>query len=117
MRLFLLALPVAALSACAVPALNTQPAAASGQQPSAAAVAGPFTVPIDPGTISCASLSNPTALMAATDWALGKARGATLAGTLTSVPQTSALSGNLASYCSANPTDTVRGAARRFDIG
>jgi len=112
MRLFLLTLPIVSLSACATTDFRPQPSI----QTSAPVVAGPFIVPIDPGTIRCANLSNPTALTAATDWALGKARGAALAGTLGAVPDTSVLSGNLASHCSANPNDTVRGAAQQFGI-
>jgi hypothetical protein len=107
MRSFLFLLPIAALCGCAPPA---------PQSGAAAPVAAPFDVPMDPGLIRCGALNNPLALSAATDWALGQARAAALAGRITGVPDAPSLSNSLATYCSANGGDSVRTAAAQLGI-
>lgn len=110
MRLFLIALPVVlpvvALTACAVPS----------PQSATPVAAAPFNAPMDPGMISCGQLSNPAALAVATDWALGQARAGILAGTQTDLPSADTISSSLGSYCSANPSDTLRTASRQIGI-
>lgn len=101
-----LALPLIVLAACGAPALQS-----SGGAPEAAA---PFTMPMDPGLIRCEQLSNPTALEAATQWALGRARAAALAGTIAGIPDTATLSGNLAAYCRSNRGETIRTATAQL---
>ncbi|MCF2904315.1 hypothetical protein L0666_04900 [Octadecabacter sp. CECT 8868] len=103
MRYLFLALPVAALSACIAPA----PQSTSD----AAVVAQPFTMPMDPGLVRCDQLTNPAALAAATDWALGRARAAVLAGRLSTVPDATTVSGALAAHCQSNRNDILRNAA------
>lgn len=101
MRVKLLILPLLALPACD---------AAAPQQAVPAQPASAFSVPMDPGTIQCRSLSNTNALAAASQWAMGRARAAALAGRIASAPDESTVSSNLANYCSANQSDTVRSA-------
>ncbi|MBU2992968.1 hypothetical protein Q4555_02800 [Octadecabacter sp. 1_MG-2023] len=103
MRYLFLALPVATLSACIAPA--PQPTS------DAAVLAQPFTMPMDPGLIRCDQLSNTAALDAATDWTLGRARAAVLAGRLSAVPDTLSVSGALSAYCQSNRNDVLRNAA------
>ena len=107
MRTIFLALPVLALHACA-PA----PTAA----PEGAASAAPFAVPMDPGGISCAHLSNPQALAAASEWAMGQARAAVLAGRIAAVPAAQDVASGLAAYCSGNRGDTVRRAVAQIGL-
>jgi hypothetical protein len=71
-----------------------------------------FTAPMDPGIISCAALSNPAALAVATEWTMGQARAAVMAGRMASAPKPDAMSVALANYCTANETSNVRAAAR-----
>ena len=107
MRMTMLILPLLALPACAV------------QAPQAAApvtAAAPFSVPMDPGTISCAALSNPAAVDAATDWAMGRARAALLAGRISSLPDTLSLGSSLATFCRENSASTVRDAAAQLGL-
>lgn len=110
MRPFLptLMIPAMWLAACAAP----QPPAAV----QSTAAPAPFEVPMDPGAISCASLSNPTALVAATDWVMGRARAAVLAGTADALPTADTVATNLANYCSANGSDRLRTAAAQLGL-
>ena len=110
MRLVFLMAPVVALGACAAPA--PQAAAPS----STAAPAAPFNVPMDPGLIQCAQLTNPTAMSAATDWTLGQARASALSGRTTVTTDAANVARNLASYCSANSDTNVRSAAAALNF-
>lgn len=103
----LFTIPLLALAACTGP---VGPDAIPDPQANAL----PFDVPMDPGSISCAQLSNPSALAAATEWATGQARAAALAGRSEAVPPSNVLSQNLGIYCSANRSDTVRTATREI---
>lgn len=102
--------PLIGLAACGAPALGPQ------TPTDAAAVTAPFDVPMDPGLIRCAQISNPAALAAATDWAMGQARAGLLSGRTASLPDAADLSSNLASYCSANRGDTIRAATAQIGI-
>lgn len=105
MRALFLILPLAALPACAV---------APQQQSAPAAADVAINIPMDPGTMQCALLSNSNALTAASDWTMGRARAAALSGRVATVPDQSVVTSNLANYCSANQSDTVRGAANQL---
>jgi len=61
-------------------------------------------------------LSNPVALAAATDWTMGQARAAALAGRIGGVPDAATVSSGLAGYCNANGGDSVRTAAAQLGI-
>ena len=108
MRRFQFVLPIVALSGCISPAPQTNDA-----MPVAAA---PFDVPMDPGLIRCSALSNPNALSAATEWALGQARAAALAGRIGGVPDAGAVSSGLAAFCAANSSANVRSAAAQIGV-
>ncbi|MCF2870251.1 hypothetical protein L0664_04155 [Octadecabacter sp. G9-8] len=105
MRALFLILPLMALPACEM-------AAPQQAVPAAADVAVP--IPMDPGTMQCALLSNSNALAAASDWAMGRARAAALSGRIAGVPDQATVTSNLARYCSANGNDTVRSAAAQI---
>lgn len=104
MRLPVIALPLALLAGCgAMPADVASPQAA----PSAPV---PFVMPMDPGQLTCAQLSNPAAMDEATDWAMGQARAAVMAGRATQTPDTLTLSAGLSNYCAANRGGILRDA-------
>ena len=102
MRLFLLMLPIAALGACGTPAPQSETPI------SAVPASAVFDLPIDPGQIQCDRLTNPAALSAASNWALGQARAGGLSGRVAAVPDAATLSNNLGRYCSPDGSDTVR---------
>jgi hypothetical protein len=110
MRLFLLMLPIAALSACGTPAPQSETPI------SAVPASAVFDLPMDPGLIQCDRLTNPAALSAASNWALGQARAGGLSGRVAAVPDAATLSNNLARYCSANGGDTVRVAVAQLGL-
>jgi hypothetical protein len=110
MRLFLLMLPIAALGACGTPAPQSETSI------SAVPASAVFDLPMDPGLIQCDRLTNPAALSAASNWALGQARAGGLSGRVAAVPDAATLSNNLAQYCSANGGDTVRIAASQLGL-
>ncbi|MEL6957665.1 MAG: hypothetical protein AAGL89_01790 [Pseudomonadota bacterium] len=89
------------LTGCAAPAPQSSP-------PLAAATA--FAVPMDPGAIGCGDIGNSAALTAATEWSLGQARAALLSGRSAASPTASEMSGQIVSFCAANPDATIRGA-------
>ncbi|WP_296417180.1 hypothetical protein [Pseudooctadecabacter sp.] len=97
------------LAACAA-APAPQPVGATGS------VAQPFTVPMDPGQISCASLTNPAALDAATDWVMGVMRGQVLAGTRPTQPDTLTVGSALQSACQSSPQSTLRSIAGQIGV-
>ena len=105
MRLGLTLLATAGLAACSV---------ATPTETSLPDVATPFLVPMDPGDISCSSLSNPVALNEATNWALGRARAAVISGRLQSPPEAAAVSQSLSAFCSANSTSKIASAAAQL---
>lgn len=105
MRSYLFILPIIALSACGVPA---------PQSNGLAAVATPFDMPMDPGLIRCGQLSNPTALDAATQWSMGQARAAVLAGRSSAAPDEASLSASLAAYCGSHQSATLRTASAQI---
>lgn len=102
-------MPIAALAACAPPALQT--AVSGGAVPATTL----FDVPMDPGLIQCERLTNPAALTVASNWVVGQARAGMLSGGVTAAPDATVVSNNLARYCSSNGVDTVRVAA--FQLG
>ena len=106
MRYDVIFLAIIALSGCT---LNSAPIASN-----VPTVASTFVVPMDPGQISCASLSNSVALAEATNWTLGRARAAELSGRINNAPTAEALSQDLAGYCSANSTQTLASAAAQL---
>lgn len=115
MRLILLIVPIAALAACGSQDLATpapQTAASGGAVPAATL----FDVPMDPGLIQCDRLTNPAALTAASNWAIGQARTGVLSGRVAAAPDATVVSNNLALYCSANGGDTVRIAASQLGL-
>jgi len=105
MRALLFILPIAALPACETTA--PQSAAMPLEAPA------PITIPMDPGTLSCTSLQNPTAMLAASDWTLGRARAAALSGRIQAIPDPALIGSNLVDFCIANPSGTVRAAAQQ----
>lgn len=107
LRLSFSVLPMVVLAACVTPAPN----AASTPQ----AAAAPFSVPMNPGLISCDDLSNPSARAAATDWTMGRMRAAVLAGRRDAVPAPEAVAQELEDSCIANGRDTIQEAA--FSMG
>ena len=100
------ALSIMGLSACLGPAPQSADPAPAVQTTIA------FTAPMDPGMISCTALSNPAALAVATDWTMGQARAAVMAGRMATAPTPDAMSVALANYCTANGSSNVRTAAR-----
>ena len=110
MRRPVLIITLTAVSACAAPGGSDDASASSGAE------ALPFTVPMDPGTISCAEIANPAALAVGTDWTLGQARAALLAGTRSDLPAADTVSAALASFCAANPSARLRDAAGSLGI-
>lgn len=103
MRLTLMIVPMITLGACTSPTLQTSAQAT----PQVAAI---FDIPMDPGLIGCDRLSNPAALAAASEWAMGQARARVISGQSSSLPDLTTMSANLSAYCSANSGDTVRAA-------
>lgn len=105
MTRLLLSAPLLALLAACAPANGPD-------VPRAGPADGPVTIPMDPGQITCAQVtSNPGYLSAATDWADGRWRAATLSGALPGpVPDRATLSGSIAAYCGSYPAATARDA-------
>ena len=110
MRLTLLVIPALAIGAC-----TTTPQQAATPAASAAPIAA-FEVPMDSGLIRCTSLTNPTALGAATQWTIGQARAGTLAGRVANIPDQSALAQGFTAYCAENPNSTIRMAAIHWGL-
>jgi len=105
MRFLFATLPLVALGACvsSAPQAVTQTAAAA-----------PFVVPMDPGSIRCEQLTNPVALAAATDWAMGQARADLLSGKIATLPEAATVAGRLTSYCTSNSAATLRSAVAQL---
>lgn len=117
MRLTLMLLALAGISACAAPALQSNaPALQSNAGPAAAAVDVAFDVPMDPGSIRCQQLTNPNALAAATEWGMGQARANVLSGRASTLPDQTVLAGNIAAYCAANGGETIRTAVAQLGV-
>ncbi len=76
--------------------------------------AAPFTAPMDPGQISCSSMTNPTALAEATNWVLGHARAASMSRRLAAVPTADDVSQRIARYCSTTPAANIRAASAQL---
>ncbi|WP_439141498.1 hypothetical protein [Pseudooctadecabacter sp.] len=109
MRTSILVLTCAALTGCtAAPAPQSAPRTGSPAQP--------FTVPMDPGQIRCASLANPAAVDAATDWVMGLMRAQVLAGRRADMPDTLQVGSDLQSACRSTPQSTLRTAASQLGV-
>lgn len=106
MRSFMPILFALTLGACTAPAPQTEPPAA----------AAPFVVPMDPGTIACAELSNPAARTVATQWAAGQARAAVLSGRLDAAPDDAVIARALVDACGNDPSRRVRAAVAQIGI-
>jgi hypothetical protein len=107
MRASYFLMPLLALPACET---------AAPQQANPASPAAAFVVPMDPGTIQCALLNNPSALAAASEWAMGRARAAALSGRVAGVPDQATVNSDLTNYCSENPNDAVRSAVSQIGL-
>ena len=94
-------------------------ACATAPEPTVSAVpvaAAQFTVPTDPGKISCTSLNNPNALGEATNWALGRARAAVLSGRISDVPTSETITQNVLTYCNANQSANLAAAVTQMGL-
>lgn len=101
MRLISTVLATATLAACN----PTSP------QPSVTATtAAPFTIPMDPGQISCAQIGTPAALTAATQWAAGHARADLISGQRSEMPADGDLAAEITRTCATRPQSTIRAA-------
>ncbi len=108
MRPLYLILPFAALTGCMD--------APSPNATAVAAPAAPFVVPMDPGQITCAQLSNPNAQAEAVEWVLGQARAAVLAGRAASVPAPAAVQAQIISACQSTPDARLASVARQIGL-
>lgn len=112
MRTAFLILTITTLGACEVasPAPNAATAAATS------APMAPFVIPMDPGSIRCSALSNPSAAIAARDWMLGQARASVLTARVTPLPDEATLTNNLMNFCASNANATVLQASNAIGI-
>jgi len=81
-----------------------------------ASPAAPFVVPMDPGQISCANLSNQSALNEATAWTMGRARAAVLAGRRAQTPSEPELAQSLITFCNRNSGANLSSAATQLGV-
>ena len=109
MRPLVLILPFAAIAGCT--------SVLSQQAPSTVAPAAtPFEVPMDPGQITCAQLANPNAQAEATNWVMGQARAAAIAGRIAAVPPEADVQAQMMSGCRSNPTARLASVARQLGV-
>lgn len=108
MRVLILSLSAIALTACSAP---------SPQRPADIRQASaPFVVPMDPGLIPCAAVSNPAAMAEAVNWTMGRARAAAMAGTAQMAVDPATLEAALSGYCAANPSANLAAATRAIGL-
>lgn len=99
MKHIALALTLLALASCG--------AAPNAQSTTPAAAPAPFSMPMDPGQITCAQLANPTALAEAANWAMGHYRAQKLSGARLLTPEPTSVQGAFIIACDRTPTLTL----------